>query len=160
SLDRLGADLMVVPRDTTVNLSAALLTVEPTPHTIDAATAEEVARLPGVEVAAPQRYFALPTADKAHGAEELIAFGPARDFTVLPWLAEKLDRPFRPGDLIVGGRRPEAVGGEVRLFGRTFPVYGKLALTGVGPFERAMFVSFDTLPDLAAGASETTGRDI
>jgi putative ABC transport system permease protein len=160
SLNRLGADLMVVPRATTVNLSAALLTVEPTPYTLDASTAEQLARWPGVQVAAPQRYFALPTASRAHEEEGLIAFDPARDFTVLPWLDAKLDRPPRRGDVILGGRRSEAVGGEVRLFGRTFPVYGRLALTGVGPFERALFVSFDTASDVAAAARETTGRAV
>jgi putative ABC transport system permease protein len=159
SLDRMGADLMVVPRQTTVNLSAALLTVEPTPHTLSAETAEEVARLPGVEVAAPQRYFALPGAGGGHG-DDLIAFAPARDFTVLPWLRSRLDRPLRPGDVIVGGRRPEEVGGSVSLFGRTFPVYGKLALTGVGPFERSLFVSFETAEAVAAAAKQTTGRDL
>jgi putative ABC transport system permease protein len=158
SLDRMGADLMVVPRKTTVNLSAALLTVEPTPHTLDSDTADQVARLPGVEVAAPQRFFALPAGSKGHRDTELIAFDPARDFTVLPWLREKLDRPLRRGDVIVGGRRPEPVGGDVALFGKTFPVYGKLALTGVGPFERALFVSFDTAQDIAAAARKTTGR--
>jgi putative ABC transport system permease protein len=160
SLDRLGADLMIVPRETTVNLSSALLTVEPTRNRIDSATALEIARLPGVEVAAPQQYFALPTAGNPHGDEDLIAFDPDRDFTVLPWLTEKLDRPLRRGDIIVGGRRAEAVGQEVRLFGRTFPVYGRLGLNGVGPFERALFVSFATAEDIAAAAKETTGRTI
>jgi putative ABC transport system permease protein len=37
-------------------------------------------------------------------------------------------------------------------------VFGKLGLTGVGPFERAYFVSFDTAQDLAAAARQTTGR--
>jgi putative ABC transport system permease protein len=160
SLDRMGADLMVVPARTTVNLSAALLTVEPTPHTLDPATADRISRLPGVQVAAPQRYLALPAASKTHDDQDLIAFDPARDFTVLPWLRENLDRPLRRGDVIVGGRRGEAVGGEIRLFGRTLTVYGKLALTGVGPFERALFVSFDTASDLATAARETTGRDV
>jgi putative ABC transport system permease protein len=160
SLNRLGADLMVVPRETTVNLSAALLTVEPTPQTFDAATAAQLAQLPGVQAAAPQRYFALPGGDRGHGDEDLIAFDPARDFTVLPWLAEKLDRPLGRGDVVVGGRRPELVGGEIRLFGRTLTVYGKLALTGVGPFERALFVSFDTAADLAESARAATGRAV
>jgi putative ABC transport system permease protein len=160
SLSRLGADFMVVPRETTVNLSAALLTVEPTPHTFDAATAAEVARLPGVQAAAPQRYFALPTAAGGHGNEDLIAFDPQRDFTVLPWLAEKLDRPLRRGDVILGGRRTEGLGSELHLFGRSFSVYGRLALTGVGPFERAYFVSFDTAREIAAAARQTTGRAI
>src|SRR5262249_8217732 len=59
SLERMGADLMVVPTQTTVNLSAALLTVEPTPHTLDQATVARISRLPGVQSAAPQRYLDL-----------------------------------------------------------------------------------------------------
>ncbi|SIO35248.1 putative ABC transport system permease protein [Singulisphaera sp. GP187] len=163
SLDRLGADLMVVSKGATVNLTAALLTVEPTEATIDPTTIAALAALPGVDVAAPQRYFGLPSAsaDASHGGgqiEDLIAFDPDRDFTVRPWLIESLGRRFRRGDLIVGGRRPETVGGTVRLFNRDFTVYGRLALTGVGPFERAMFASFATVSDIAQAARVLSGR--
>jgi putative ABC transport system permease protein len=158
SLNRMGADLVVVPRETNVNLAAALLTVEPTERTLDAATVAFITRLPGVAIAAPQRYFALPSAD-GHGQQDLIAFDPGRDFTVMPWLSQRLDRPLRRGDVIVGGRRPEMPGGTAALYGRSLPVYGKLALTGVGPFERAYFVTFETAADIAAAARETTGKE-
>ena len=48
SLDRLGADLMVVPRAATVNLTSALLTGEPTDQTIDPASLKYLSALPGV----------------------------------------------------------------------------------------------------------------
>src|SRR5262249_19117040 len=79
---RMGADLLVAPRDTLANLTPALLTVEPTPHTLDARLADEVAGLPGVEAVAPQRYFAVPVTADAHTHDaDLIAFDPRRDFT-------------------------------------------------------------------------------
>jgi putative ABC transport system permease protein len=159
TMSRMGADLIVVPRGTNVNLAAALLTVEPTDRTLDAVTARAVSQLPGVEIAAPHAYFALPSAD-GHGQQDLIAFDPDNDLTVLPWLTQKLDRPLRRGDVIVGGRRPETTGGVAALYGRSLPVYGKLGLTGVGPFERAYFVSFETAADIAAAARETTGADV
>jgi putative ABC transport system permease protein len=160
SLDRLGADLLVVPRLTVVNLTPALLTVEPTDQTLDAETVTRLASLPAVDVAAPQRHFGLPSADPTHGGQEdLIAFDPDRDFTVRPWLAETLDRALRRGDLIVGGRRPEPVGGTVKLFNRDYTVYGRLALTGVGSFERAYFASFRTTADIAGAAREVSGRE-
>jgi putative ABC transport system permease protein len=155
-LDRLGADLMVVPPETTVNLTAALLTVEPLAQML-AVASDEIDRIPGVEVAAPQQYLPLPGGGDGH-AEGIVAFEPQRDFTIVPWLADKLDRPLRRGDVIVGARRPESVGAELRLFGQSLPIYGKLALTGVGPFERGLFVSFETAEDLAAAAQATTGR--
>ena len=51
---RLGADLLVVPEGTLVNIKAALLTVEPTQHTLDVRVGDEVARVPGVRRVAPQ----------------------------------------------------------------------------------------------------------
>ena len=59
---RLGADLLVVPEATMVNLTAALLTVQPTVETLDGRLAEELARLPGVARVAPQTLLRVPNA--------------------------------------------------------------------------------------------------
>ena len=40
-----------------------------------------------------------------HESADLIGFEPARDFTVQPWLAEKLNRPLQQGDVILGAAR-------------------------------------------------------
>src|SRR5262249_16661406 len=159
---RMGADLLVVPRDTRVNLTSALLTVEPTTHTLDGALADRVGRLPGVEVAAPQRYYhlSLRTGAPLHEAD-LVAFDPAGDFTVLRWLKEKLDRPLRHGDVIVGSRRDETPGSQLTLSGQPLVVYGRLGLTGVGPFDRSFFVTFATATAMAeAGRSLPPGEGI
>jgi putative ABC transport system permease protein len=148
---RMGADLLVVPKDTLVNVSPALLTVEPGPFTLPSSLVEEIARLPGVRTVAPQRYFRL-AANGSHGHEtELVAFDPQRDFTVLPWVKERSGRTLQPGNVIVGARRPEQQGSEVTLGGCTLTVYGRLALTGVGPFDRSFFASFETAARLAPG---------
>jgi putative ABC transport system permease protein len=148
---RMGADLLVVPRETLVHPTAALLVVEPSPHTLDALLIGDVARLPGVDAVAPQRAFPLAEATAAH-VPDLIAFVPTRDFTVLPWLREKLDRPLTRGDVIVGARRPEAVGAQIHLGGRALTVYGRLDPTGVGPLDRSALVSFDTVQAVADAA--------
>jgi putative ABC transport system permease protein len=148
---RMGADLLVVPRETLVHPTAALLVAEPAPHTLDAGLIDDVARLPGVDAVAPQRAFALAEATAAQ-VPDLVAFDPARDFTVLPWLREKLDRPLARGDAIVGARRPEAVGTQIRLGGRALTVYGRLDPTGVGPLDRSALVSFETVQALADAA--------
>lgn len=149
--DRMGADLLVVPKDALVNVSPALLTVEPGPLTLPSSIVEEIARLPGVRTAAPQRSYHLATGG-SHGHEsELVAFDPQRDFTVLPWVKERFGRPLQRGDLLVGVRRPEQPGSEVTLAGNTLTVYGRLALTGVGPFDRSFFASFETADRVAPG---------
>ena len=147
---RMGADLIVVPRATRVNLTSALLTVEPTPHTLDAHLADEIGRLSGVSVVAPQRHYHLQLRTGVHLHQaDLIAFDPARDFTVLPWLKERLDRPLRQGDVIVGARRDEALGSQITLAGQPLEVYGRLGTTGVGPFDGSFFITFASAAALA-----------
>ena len=53
---RLGADLMVVPADALTNITAALLTVEPTDKTMSADLLDR-ATFEGISRAAPQRIF-------------------------------------------------------------------------------------------------------
>jgi putative ABC transport system permease protein len=152
---RMGADLMVVPRDTLVNLTPALLTAEPTLHTLPASAADEVAAIAGVERVAPQRFAKVPIAEQGHLRDvDLVIFDPERDFTVLPWLGDKLDRPLRDGDVLVGGRREETPGQELTLGGKTLTVYARLGLTGVGPFDRGYFVTFPTAATLEGAEGE------
>lgn len=146
---RMGADLLIVPRDTMVNLTPALLTVEASPHTLDASLADEVARMPGVDMVAPQRRFRVPLPTAGHMHEvDLVAFDPQRDFTVLPWLKDRLERPMQNGDVLIGARREEPLGSQVTLHGQPLTVYGRLGQTGVGPFDHALFVTFDTAKDM------------
>src|SRR5262245_37066364 len=66
---RMGAGLVVVPREALVHLTPALLTVEPSPHTLDAGVIDEVARLPGVQRVAPQRAFRWSVVSGEHEHE-------------------------------------------------------------------------------------------
>ena len=83
SLSRMGADLVVVPRETLVNITSSLLTVQPTDASLDANMAKSLAAIPGVARVAPQRI--VPSMIDDHAAN-LIAFDPASDFSILPWL--------------------------------------------------------------------------
>lgn len=153
---RLGADLLVVPEATMVNLTAALLTVEPTLHTLDASLSQELRSIPGVAQAAPQTLLRLPVAGGDHGGSvDLIAFDPAHDFTVLPWLGPAPNRAPDRGEAIVGGRRMERLGEAVSLCGTTLAVCGRLEITGVGPLDHAIFVNDQTAVSLAESCRGT-----
>jgi putative ABC transport system permease protein len=147
---RLGADMLIVPAGTLTNLTTALLTAEPTDLTLDGDMLPRLAELKGVRKAAPQLIFRTDASGYGRSGDlvDLIAFDPARDMTVQPWLEQRLDRPIRRGDLIVGGRRPETLGAELLLFGRPLVVYGKLGKTAVGTHERGLFITFETLAEL------------
>src|SRR2546430_11038538 len=80
SFSGMGADLLVAPRATLVNIPASLLTVQPTDETLPADLTQRVAAIPGVAQVAPQR---IVPALVAGATVNLIAFAPAPDFSVL-----------------------------------------------------------------------------
>jgi putative ABC transport system permease protein len=156
---RLGADMLVVPSDTLTNITAALLTAEPTDLTLDDGTIGRLEVIKGVQRAAPQLVFRTDASGYQGKTDsiDVIAFDPERDFTVQPWLEQRLNRPIRKGDVIVGGRRDDALGAELMLFGWPLTVYGKLGKTGVGTHERALFMTFETLADMRQTMQQTCG---
>lgn len=155
SFARMGADLVIVPEKTMVNITSSLLTVQPTDAKLDSSLLDRIARLDGVAQAAPQTIYRVPImAGMPEHKANLIAFDPARDFTVMPWLVERLDRPMQAGDLISGGRRSESKGEEVQPCKIPSLVYGKLGRTGVGPFDDSFFATYETVEKLVANESE------
>ena len=155
---RMGADMMVVPEGALTNITAALLTVEPTDLVLDA-DALIKARLASVGRSAPQKIVRVEHSGigSHHDQVDLIGFDPARDFTIQPWLAEKLNRDLRPGDVILGSARDAALGSELLIFGKPHTVYGRLGRTGVGTHERGVFMTFTTLEALAGAITGNGG---
>lgn len=147
---RLGADMMAVPEGALTNITAALLTVEPTDLVLDQDLFAK-AGIASVGRAAPQKIARVEHSGigSHHDSVDLIGFDPALDFTVRPWLVEKINRDMRPGDVILGAARDAPLGSELLIFGKPHTVYGRLGKTGVGTHERGVFMTFDTLEALA-----------
>jgi putative ABC transport system permease protein len=149
-LTRMGADMMVVPEGALTNITAALLTVEPTDLVLDAdalakADLASVGRIAGQKIVRVEH----SGIGSHHDSVDLIGFDPARDFTIQPWLVEKLNRGLQAGDVIVGAGRDGVLGSQLLIFGKPHIVYGRLGRTGVGTHERGVFMAFATLEALA-----------
>jgi putative ABC transport system permease protein len=143
SFARMGADLLVVPRATLVNITASLLTVQPTDETLAAGLAQRISAIPGVARVAPQRI--VPALVEGNNAT-LIAFDPAQDFSVLSWVEAGQGGP----GLIAGGALPIRLGETVSVCGMPMPISGRLGKTGVGPFDESYFLSFDALAEIVS----------
>ena len=156
---RLGADLMVVAQHALTNITAALLTVEPTSETLDADLLAR-AQLDGIGRAAAQRVFRTEQSDFGGQGEsvDLIGYDPERDFTIQPWITERLSRPTRSGDVILGAAREIPLGTQIVLFGKPFQVYAKLGRSGVGTHERGIFMPSADLLALAPAIKQQTGQ--
>lgn len=147
SFSRMGADLVVVPVGTLVNITSTLLTVQPTDQEFDAASGEKLRIIPGIAQVAPQR---IVRAEVEGRLINLIAFDPPADFTVQPWLPEG-QRPILTTQSLIAGERGENKPGEVlNICGRSMVIEARLGKTGVGPFDDSYFLSFPALDALIA----------
>lgn len=153
SFSRMGADLLVVPRATLVNITASLLTVQPTDETLPADLAPRIAAIAGIARVAPQRI--VPALVEGQAAN-LIAFDPAHDFSVLTWLEQRQGGPM--DGLIAGGRLSARLGATLSVCGMPLRVDGRLGKTGVGPFDESYFISFRTLGDIVAFCRGSNAR--
>src|SRR4051812_19585468 len=147
SFSRMGADLVVVPRGALVNLTASLLTVQPTDETLDAAIVPRLAGIEGVARAAPQRLVRVIIEGRGFN---LIAFDPAVDFTVQTWARDQRAGSIGVTELLAGGRVPGKTGETLSVCRRPMEIHGRLATTGVGPVDESYFVTFAGLDFLAA----------
>ena len=152
-LERLGSDIMVVPVEKRIEAEAAFLTGEPVS---DAWMPEEnlakVAGLEGVEQVSPQLYLQSLTGAACCAAWELfmIAIEPETDFTVQPWLKEKLNQPLGLGE-VVGGQFvfvPEETG-IFMLYGTELNLIANLEATGTG-LDQTAFMSVETAQLMAS----------
>lgn len=153
SFARMGADLVVVPRSTLVNITSSLLTVQPTDATLGTEIERKIAAIPGIARVAAQRI--VPALVEGQSAN-LIAFDPARDFSVLSWLAARLPGPVE--GLIAGGRLTARLGATLSVCGLPLRVTGRLEKTGVGPFDDAYFITFQTLADIVSFCQTPNAR--
>src|SRR5437588_8049794 len=145
SFARMGADLVVVPPATLVNITSSLLTVQPTDQTLAVDLGQQIAEIAGIAQVAPQRV--VPALVDGRPVN-LIAFDPARDFSVLTWLEEH--KPGPVAGLIAGGRQVARLDATLSVCGMPLSVYGRLATANIGPFDDSYFLSFDTLAEVVS----------
>jgi len=141
---RLGADILVVPRDAEAPARTALLAGEPGRSVMQRSVVDRVRNLKGVSAATPQLFLkprALPCCYDVNVF--LLAFDPETDLTVRPWLDTHLRKPLSPDEVITGGAVPAAPGDMLPFFGTLFTVAGGMEPTGIDVFDRSIFMTLD-----------------
>jgi putative ABC transport system permease protein len=156
--NRMGADMIVVPDGALTNITAALLTVEPTDLVLDADALTKT-KIDNLGRIAPQKILRVEHSGigDPHELVDLVGFDPKRDFTIQPWLAEKINRPLQLDDVILGANRAAPLGSQVLIFGKAHNVYGRLGRTGVGVHERGVFMPFAALDAMAGQIPSSDG---
>lgn len=151
ALGRLGADILVVPEGTQMKVESALLMGHPASVWMPQDTLGEVAAIQGVAVASPQLYLSTLSNASCCSVSNmfLVAYDPATDFTVEPWLETKLGKSLKLGE-VVGGRYVFTPEGEqkIKAYGYPLTLKANMEATGTG-LDETMFMTFDTAEKVA-----------
>jgi len=157
-LSKFGADLLVVPKGSLISMKSALLTGEPSVFYMDDSLMKTITSIKGVKKVSPQLFLTSVEGDCCvMGNAFIIGFDPASDFTVLPWVEEKVETPFQTDSAIVGGSNSFVVGDEIFFYGQKLKVYGKLGRTGVGLYDNAIFIGMEKAYTMAEESHKQAG---
>lgn len=138
-MERLGADLLVVPEEYELATDAIIITGKPSTFFVNGSAMDGIRLIEGVEKVAPQTFIATLSASCCALPTQLIAFNSTLDFTVRPWLDNELGRPLERDEIILGSQISGEIGEELVFFGHPFYVAGILEPTGSG-VDQSIFV--------------------
>jgi len=142
--ERLGADVVVVPRGSVTGVEGALLLGNATNTYMPRGVVDSVSAVPGVASASPQLYLTSMANSSCCSVSLMFmfAFDPVTDFTVEPWLKEKLGHDLQEGQA-VGGSDVFVPEGQdkIKLYGYDFDLVGNLERTGTN-LDQTLFMTF------------------
>ncbi len=156
-LERLGADILVLPDGAETKMESALLMGKPIRMWMPAETLAQVSALEGVERASSQIY--LQSLLNAHccSVDEMfmVVFDPKTDFSVTPWLQQQLGRGLGKGE-VIGGTNVFVPEGEqyIMLYGYNLDLKGTLEPTGIG-VDGTLFMTQETADELSRWSAKT-----
>jgi putative ABC transport system permease protein len=157
---RLGSDLIIVPREHKKEAVAAIAAGRPINFYMAGSVLAEISevqmlhhklkkKIKVVDAAAPQLFYLSSSAGCCDiGNKLLVGFDPGNDFSVLPWLKNRVNASLKSGEVLVGHNIPHQPGFKIQLFNRIFTVRGKLELSGNVFFDDSIFMPRADLKDL------------
>ncbi len=146
ALERLGADIIVIPEGHEQRLESALLMGVPVHCWMPDTIPGRVAAVPGVEAVSPQLYLSTLRGASCCSVPEmfLIAYDPETDFTLKPWLESHMEGGLAPGQAVGGSLvYVPADPGVLLVYGYELDLKGSLEPTGTG-LDQSMFFTFET----------------
>ena len=162
ALERLGADIVVLPAGSETRVENAILMGQPVTAWMPQSTVGEIAVLPGIAQVSPQLYLATLRGATCCSVPEmfLIAYDPETDFTLRPWLERNLDDGLRLGEAVGGGFVYVPAGQDkILIYGYGVLLKGNLEPTGTG-LDQSMFLTFETAREVARLSTRQAERPL
>ena len=143
TISRMGADIVVAPKDVESSLVNSLFLGEVCNFSFDRSWMEKIAGVDGVERITHQLYIATLEASCCLQPTQIVAFDPGTDFIVRSWLTALEIPDLQDGQVIIGSEILAEKGDLVKFFGVPLQVAGVLARTGTGCDNR-VYLNFST----------------
>lgn len=148
---RLGADIAVIPSGNQVIVEQALLLGTPASIWMPRTVVDDIRAIAGVEVVSPQLFLSTMRGASCCTVSDMfmIAYDPASDFTVRPWLEDNLDRELTLGESIGGSYITYTEGrDDILIYGYEIDLVGSLEPTGSG-LDQSLFFTYETALEIA-----------
>lgn len=147
---RLGADIMVTPKetDTDFDAQAFLVNSQPSYFYMEAPVRERVGAVDGVQAVSAQLFLASARASCCSGRYQVIAYDPATDFTIQPWISDTVGGiDLKDMEVIVGANVAVYDVDNFHLFDNKLRVVGQFDPSG-STLDNAVYMTFDTAKTL------------
>ncbi|HSN94548.1 MAG TPA: ABC transporter permease [Anaerolineaceae bacterium] len=148
---RLGADIAVIPAGNQIIVEEALLMGNPISVWMPRTVVNEVANIQGVEVVSPQLFLSTMRGASCCTVSDMfmVAYDPATDFTIRPWLKNNQAADLKLGEAIGGTYITYTEGrDDILVYGYEIDLVGSLESTGSG-LDQSLFFTYDTAVDIA-----------
>lgn len=162
ALDRLGADIIVVPAGTEHDMENAFLMGVPVAAWMPRHNLDVVSDIPGIAAISPQFFLSTLRGASCCSVPEmfLIGYEPETDFTLKPWLQEHHIKSLDPGQAVGGAfvYVPQDPG-YILVYGSQIDLAGHLEQTGTG-LDQSMFFTLETAHNIARNSPELAVEDL
>ena len=151
---RLGADLLVVPENVSVEPGEVFYGGSPQNIYMDAAIGEKIQAVPGINRITEQLFSQTLNADCCDFGDpgRLVGIDSSTDWFVGPWVKNG-KRDMEADEIIVGDKIPAKTGQHFFILGKMFRVAGSLAPSGTG-MDKSIFMTMDTARSLAENSPQ------
>jgi len=160
-VNRMGADLLVVPSEYTQLLSGAesddtmaIVAVLPSIYRFNRDFLSEIGTVQGVAGVSAQLFVrAVNIPELSSSPINVYGIDPKTDFTIQPWLQDPLSDPLGTGEVLIGRDIRGTVRDTISIAGRTYTVVGVLDRTQ-SEMDHALFLSMDDALVLASAETD------
>ncbi len=144
--NRLGADLMVVPKGYESQLENILLNGEPNYFYMDKSAEEIIRNIQGVKEASGQFYLTSLSESCCDFPIQIIGFEPESDFLIQNWAKTKV-HPQKGSEYIFAGSNISSPDKQVKFFGQQHKITSLLSKSSTG-MDNAIYTDIATLQNI------------